>query len=114
MTNVEYETKCLIREIRKSNEYNQYQRLKKKLDGDERLMDQVNNYRKQCLHLQADDGSGDTQEMLARLRDENKELLSDSAVHEFLLAEGRLCRMMSKVMDSITDAVNLDLDFLDD
>jgi cell fate (sporulation/competence/biofilm development) regulator YlbF (YheA/YmcA/DUF963 family) len=112
MTNVEYETKVLIREIKKSNEYNQYQRLKKKLSSNQDLMQAVNHYRKQCFYLQSFDAEVDEADQLAKLRDENYEMLSDASVHEFLLSEQKLCRMMQKILDSVTEAANLDLNFL--
>ncbi len=112
MTNVEYETKVLIREIRKSNEYNQYQRLKKKLSSNPDLMQRVNDYRRQCFFLQAKEDENDESRLLAQLREDNYEMLCDSAVHEFLLSEQRLCRMMQKILASVAEAANLDLNFL--
>lgn len=112
MTNVEYETKVLIREIKKSNEYNQYQRLKKKLSNNPELMQRVNEYRRQCFYLQTKELENDETELLTKLREDNYEILCDSAVHEFLLSEQKLCRMMQKILASVAQAANLDLDFL--
>lgn len=112
MTNVEYETRALIREIKKSNEYNQYQRLKKKLSGHPELMQQVNEYRKQCFFLQSKEEEQDDAALLTQLRQDNYEMLCKSSVHEFLLSEQRLCRMMQKILASIAESANLDVDFL--
>lgn len=112
MTNVEYETKVLIREIKKSNEYNQYQRLKKKLASNPDLMREVNNYRRQCFYLQSRDAEDNDNALLTQLREDNSEMLCNATVHEFLLSEQKLCRMIQKVVSSVVEAAALDLDFL--
>ena len=112
MTNVEYETKVLIREIKKSNEYNQYQRLRKKLSRDPELMRRVNDYRRQSFYLQSREPEDNDHMLLSQLMEDNSEMLANASVHEFLLSEQKLCRMLQKVLASVTEAVNLDLDFL--
>jgi hypothetical protein len=52
MTNVEYQTKMLIKEIKKSNEYNQFQRLRRKLGKEPELKKRVDLYREQRFALQ--------------------------------------------------------------
>ena len=112
MTNVEYETKVLIREIKKSNEYNQYQRLKKKISSNPELMREVNDYRRQCFYLQSREAEDDDEMLLERLREENYEMLCNAMVSEFLLSEQKLCRMIQRILNSVAEAANLDLDFL--
>lgn len=112
MTNVEYQTKILIREIRRSNEYNQYQRLKKKLNKDQELCTKVNEYRKRCFWLQNKTEEASDIEQLKQLAEEYKGILTLAPVNEFLISEQRLCRMMSRMVTSIEAAMDFDMDFM--
>ena len=67
MKNVEYQTKQLIREIRKSNEYNQFRRLSAKISSQPELKKQVDAYRKKRFALQ--NAAEDTGELLQMEKD---------------------------------------------
>ncbi|MCR5607635.1 MAG: YlbF family regulator [Lachnospiraceae bacterium] len=111
MNNVEYSTKSLIRAIRTSNEYNHYHRVLEKIKHDEYLYVGMNEYRKRCFLLQM--GNDDTYlDDLDKLRYEFKEILNNSLVSEFLIAEQRLNKMTRQINASILDCVNLDVNFL--
>ena len=107
MKNVEYQTKQLIREIRKSNEYNQFRRLEAKISQEPELKEQVDAYRRKRFELQ--NAAEDTGELLQMEKD-YEELLAKSVVHEFLVSEQKLMMMMQNILLSITDAVDLDLE----
>lgn len=49
MKNVEYQTRQLIREIKRSNVYNQYRRLQMKIVRDAELNRRVDEFRKHVL-----------------------------------------------------------------
>ncbi len=107
MTDVEYQTRQLIREIRKSNEYNQYRRLVTKISHEPELKEQVDNYRRRRFELQqAEDGAMELQQM----EKEYEEILAKSVVRDFLVSEQKLMLMMQNTLLSITDAVGLDLE----
>ncbi len=108
MTNVEYQTKMLIKEIKKSNEYNQFQRLRRKLGKEPELKKRVDLYREQRFALQNNQDEDGT--ALEKLEKESEDLLSKSAVREFLISEQKLCYMMQDTLLSIAEAVNLDLE----
>ncbi len=110
MTNVEYVTKNLVREIRKSNEYNQYQRLRRRISKDPELMRRVDEYRRLCFEIQIDEPQPDDEEQLLQLVKDHEDILQDSAVSEFLISERRLCRMIRNIMNAVTDAANLHLE----
>ena len=52
MKNVEYQTRQLIREIKRSNVYNQYRRLQMKIVRDVELNRRVDEFRKACFMIQ--------------------------------------------------------------
>ena len=110
MTNVEYEIKNLVREIRKSNEYNQYQRLHRRIRKDPELMNRVDEYRRMCFELQAKEAAPDDEAQLEQLVIDNEDILQNGMVSEFLISERRLCRMIRGIMNAVTDAANLHLD----
>ena len=107
MTDVEYQTKQLIREIRKSNEYNQFRRLEAKISHEPELKEQVDTYRRKRFELQnADVSEGE----LLQMEKDCEELLSKSVVCDFLVSEQKLMLMMQNTLLSIADAVGLDLE----
>ena len=83
MKNVEYQTRQLIREIKRSNVYNQYRRLQMKIVRDEAL------------------------------NEEYKDILQNSDVIEFLTAEQSLAMMMNRVTEQIYNSLDFDISFLD-
>ena len=110
MTNVEYETKNLVLEIRKSNEYNQYQRLRRRLSKDPELMRRVDDYRRACFEIQAGETEEGDEDRLIQLVKDHESLLQDATVNEFLISERRLCRMIRNITSAVTEAANLHLD----
>ena len=107
MKNVEYQTKQLIREIRKSNEYNQFRRLCAKISRQPELKAQVDSYRRKRFALQR---AGDDTGELLRMEKDCEELLAKPVVRDFLVSEQKLMLMMQNTLLSITDAVGLDLE----
>ena len=107
MTDVEYQTKQLIREIRKSNEYNQFRRLDTKISQEPELKEQVDAYRRKRYELQNAEVSA---EELLQMEEDCQELLSKTVVHDFLVSEQNLMMMMQNILLSIADAVGLDLE----
>ena len=107
MTDVEYQTRQLIREIRKSNEYNQFRRLEAKISQEPELKEQVDAYRRKRYELQ---NAEDSDRELQQMEKECEELLSKTVVRDFLVSEQKLMMMMQNILLSITDAVDLDLE----
>lgn len=110
MTGVEYAAKNLIHEIRKSNEYNQFHRLRRTLGKRPAVMKRVNDYRKECFYIQARPESESDNEALLELSVRYDDILTDPSVREFLVAERRLCRMLKEIMGDIADTANLKIE----
>ena len=99
MNNIEYQTRQLIRELKKSNVYNQYRRL--------------NEFRKACFVIQnKPNGPGDTGELYA-LYEAYNDILMNSDVRELLTAEHGMSTLLNQVMEQIYNGLDIDVSFLD-
>ncbi len=113
MKNVEYQTRQLIREIKRSNIYNQYRRLQMKLVKDVELNRRVNAFRKECFRLQNKPQEPEDIWQLEALYSEYKDILQNSDVIEFLTAEQGMAQMMNQMTDRIYSSLDMDVSFLD-
>ncbi|HEX3075499.1 MAG TPA: YlbF family regulator [Lachnospiraceae bacterium] len=113
MKDIEFQTKALINSIRKSNEYNQYQRLYAKIEQDVVLLSGLNEFRKRNLNIQLQ-GNENSLETCAMVRMEYEKVLSNPLVSEFLIAEQRLTTMLKEITHLIYDNVDLKIDFMED
>ena len=113
MKNVEYQTRQLIREIKRSNVYNQYRRLQMKIVKDAELNRKVTEFRKACFTLQNKPQEPDDVWRLEALYSEYREILQNSDVIEFLTAEQGLAQMMNQLNDTIYNSLDMDVSFLD-
>ena len=113
MKNVEYQTLQLIREIKRSNVYNQYRRLQMKIVKDAELSRKVNEFRKASFELQNKPQEPEDIGRLEALYSEYGEILQNSDVIEFLTAEQGMAQMMNQMTDRIYNSLDLDVSFLD-
>ena len=113
MNNIEYQTRQLIRELKRSNVYNQYRRLQMKIEKDSDLYRRVNEFRKVCFVIQnKPNDPGDTGELYA-LYEAYNDILMDSDVRELLTAEHGMSMLMNQVMDQIYGNLDINVSFLD-
>ena len=114
LNNVEFKTRQLIREIKRSNVYNQYRRLQMKLSKDTELNKRLNEFRKAGFIIQNKPQEPDDIQKLEVLNKEYSEILENSDVREFFTAERGLALMMNQLMDQIYGSLDMDVSFLDD
>ena len=110
MATIKQSTAALIADIQSSSEFCQYQSLKKEIGKDPRLRERVDSYRRQCFFLQNKEYEEEDIRRIEQLRKDNRELLENALVSDFLAAEIRLCRMVSQTLEQITEAVDIGLD----
>ena len=113
MKDIVFQTKELAKAIKKSNEYNQYQRIRQNLKKDMELFDRVQELRKRNFELQSRTDIGNMFEEIERLNSEFSEIMKMPIVNEFLIAEQRLCKMMKEVYSSLSDGLDFELGFLE-
>ena len=113
MKNVEYQTRQLIREIKRSNVYNQYRRLQMKIVRDAELNRRVDEFRKACFMIQNGPQTPEDMGRLEALNEEYRDILQNSDVIAFLTAEQGLALMMNRMTDQIYNSLDFDVSFLD-
>ena len=113
MKNVEYQTRQLIREIKRSNVYNQYRRLQMKIVRDAELNRRGDEFRKACFMIQNGPHTPEDMGRVEALNEEYRDILQNSDVIEFLTAEQGLALMMNRMTDQIYNSLDFDVSFLD-
>lgn len=111
MNNILFRARMLNKEIKRSPEYNEYIKFGKMLQNNRELYNRFNEmrmkkYRLQSMQSQNSNEEGD------RLMHEYADIFQDENVHQFLVAEQRLCTIMKEVLMGISDTLDFDLDFL--
>lgn len=112
MNNVMYQTRMLNREIKHSNEYNQYLRTLQRLREEPELHARTKEFQKRNMMLQCM-ADYNTLDEVGRLRDEYQDILNNPVVCDFLGAEQRVLGMLRRVEDAVLDGVELAIDALD-
>lgn len=113
MNNVMYQTRMLNREIKHSNEYNQYirtlERLKANADLYERTKVFINrNFQVQSL------ADYNTLDEVSELRKEFEDVLTNPISSEFLGAEQRVLGLLRRVEESLLEGIQIDTDAIDE
>ena len=101
---------ALAREIRESEEYQTFARLKETVLADETNKTLLKEYKKMQTRLQmaAVAGSGGQEEEIQRFSRLSALLLANQEVAAYLLAEMRLQQMLGDIIKILTDASGLD------
>ena len=104
----------LADEIRRSEEYKTYSRLKEQVMADEKTRMLIGDYKKLQLEAQAAYLSGSTpsEETMEKIKQLGGLLAFNKDVAEYLAAEYRLQTIVGDVYKIIGDACGLALDFL--
>ncbi len=113
MKNHTYLAKELVQEIKKTNEYNHYHRVLKKIVQEKELYDTMNQYRKMSLEFQMN-SSEDPYDTMMTLRQQYDSILNNPLVKEFLIAEQRLSGIGKEITDYIIQSLELDISFLEE
>ncbi len=108
--NVEIYTMALIRVIHDSDAYKDYKAVRKRLAEDPELKNRVNQYRKECYHLQNSGDVDSLYERTQRFDEQYDDLLKNPLVEEYLKCELALCRMLQQIASKVVESVELDLD----
>lgn len=111
MNEIEYQTKNLVATIKKSNEYNEYQRLYGDLESDTNLLQRLNEFRRKSYTIQLSQG-GNSLTICKQLREEYKDILMIPNVQDFLVAEHKVNKIIRSINHCILDHVDLKVDFL--
>lgn len=113
MRGVMEQTGLLVDEIKKSNEYNQYQMLLKKVMQDQGVYNRFNEFRRRNFILQMN-SNVDAIDSGAALYREYADVVNRPDIKEFLSAEQRFIRMIRQIYRAIDENINMNIDFLEE
>ncbi len=113
MRGVMEQTDLLINEIKKSNEYNQYQMFLKKVMQDQGVYHRLNEFRRRNFILQMN-SNVDAIDSGAALYSEYADVVNRPDIKEFLSAEQRFIRMIRQIYRTLDENVNINIDFLEE
>ncbi|MCM1157080.1 MAG: YlbF family regulator [Bacteroidales bacterium] len=99
--------------IKKSEEYQQYQKAMVRVQENQELYQAMNAFRRRNHELQSyDDGVNRYQE-IHNLGIEFESVLRNPVVNEFLVAEQIFSRKMAEVYETIADGLELDYSYME-
>ena len=102
---------ALAQAIRESEEYREYERLKKEIDEDAGILSLVNEYKRLQTHMQMRmlSGQGLEEEEAGRFQSLNMLLFADSRTSGYLMAEMRLQKMLADIFGVLTRAAGMEI-----
>lgn len=98
----------LVEAIKTSEEYADYLQARDTLSKDPEKYQRTNSFRSQCYQFQT---SSETLTGIQDITEMYNELVKDSEIEHFLLAELALCRMIQKINYRIIDEMDFELGF---
>ena len=111
-SSIDIKTEELVQAILASEEYREYLECFAKIKEQPELYERVGDYRKRNFELQNMDVNDNMFDEVMRFQMENSAIRKNALVNQFLKAELAVCRMLQDITRTISDNVELDIDFL--
>lgn len=111
-SSIDIKTEELVQAILASEEYREYLECFAKIKEQPELYERVGDYRKRNFELQNMDVNDNMFDEVMRFQMENSAIRRNALVNQFLKAELSVCRMLQGITRTISDNVELDIDFL--
>ena len=111
-SSIDIKTEELVQAILASEEYREYLECFAKIKEQPELYERVGDYRKRNFELQNMDVNDNMFDEVMRFQMENSAIRKNALVNQFLKAELSFCRMLQGITRTISDNVELDIDFL--
>ena len=111
-SSIDIKTEELVQAILASEEYREYLECFAKIKEQPELYERVGDYRKRNFELQNMDVNDNMFDEVMRFQMENSAIRKNALVNQFLKAELSVCRMLQDIKRTISDNVELDIDFL--
>ncbi len=110
MSELKERTEALIQGILESEEYRHFCALREEVYQEPELRRQINDFRLHVFEVQNSQEPLDMYGEQERLCRDYEEFRKNPLVNGFLLAELRVCRMVQKITEAISEAIDLDTD----
>ena len=111
-SSIDIKTEELVQAMLASEEYREYLECFAKIKEQPELYERVGDYRKRNFELQNMDVNDNMFDEVMRFQMENSAIRKNALVNQFLKAELSVCRMLQGITRTISDNVELDIDFL--
>lgn len=111
-SSIDVKTEELVQAILASEEYREYLECFAKIKEQPELYERLGDYRKRNFELQNMDVNDNMFDEVMRFQMENSAIRKNALVNQFLKAELSVCRMLQGITRTISDNVELDIDFL--
>ena len=111
-SSIDIKTEELVQAILASEEYREYLECFAKIKEQPELYERVGDYRKRNFELQNMDINDNMFDEVMRFQMENAAIRKNALVNEFLKAELSVCRMLQGITRTISERIELDVDFL--
>ena len=110
---IEEALELLIKALRESTEYKEYQKALLEVKKDKQLWKSLSEFQRQhfVLHATLEENLTEKERILYR---DHEALLAFPAVKEFQRAEKEYCRIVRKIQDSFAKQVDIDISFLEE
>lgn len=102
----------LIRQMKSTQEYNQYQSLLGRVKSQPDLYRRIGEYRRRSLWVQMKDGEEFISEN-NRLQKEFQDLQNNGLANEFLAAEHQYCGMVKQIQHQFLEEAMIDTSFME-
>ncbi len=102
----------LVKSLKASQEYNQYQNLLEALKSKPEIYQRVAEFRRRSIALQMSD-EGQSIEANNALQKEFADLQINGLANEFMAAEHQYCQMIRKLQNYFLEHLDLETDFLE-
>jgi len=102
-------TDALVEAIQKSEAYQRFLDVKRKVDDHPELRTKLNDFRKRSYELQNRKDNNEFYREMERFEIEYHEIRKDPVISEFLQCEVEICRIMQHVNLKLVQAVDLDI-----
>ena len=109
---VDVKTAELAQAVADSEEYKSYLHYLEEIKKQPELYEKVCDYRRRNFELQNMDVNDNMFDEVMRFQMENSAIRKNALVNQFLKAELSVCRMLQDITRTISDNVELDIDFL--
>ena len=109
---VDIKTEELVVAVLESEEYKEYLEYLAKIKEQPELYERVCDYRRRNFELQNMDVNDNMFDEVMRFQMENAAIRKNALVNEFLKAELSVCRMLQGITRTISERIELDIDFL--
>lgn len=114
MDKVTHNTESLLEAIKESSVYERYQNIKEEIDQEPDLKEQLCRFRIHNYHLQNSNEKTDMFAEMERFEREYEQFQKNPLIAAYLRKELELCRMVQRIHLRLIEAVNIDIEGMEE